>query len=331
MGKNQSLSLLTISLLFASYLFAIEPVKKPITGYNDYTNSTSSPSSLRQMNNTTQYARFLNNSKWFVVWSTWEGYQSRYIFCNGDTVINGNTYQKVFLKYIKIPNHLTDRYVEYDHEILYTLLREDVEHRKVYRMSSANIESLLYDFSLNIGDKLPTNTAYVLSSIDSIDTSSGKHKRFTFSGSTNKLIYWYEGIGNPADPFAGYTTLSSSSEYTQLFCMYQNDSTIYENCRLADVNCADYIRLQTALPKVGDVPEMIYPNPTSGKLWIVSGTLSVYSVNISDALGRVMQVVSGSRGNPITEFDLSGYSNGIYFCTLHTASGSRVCKVLKRQ
>lgn len=331
MCKNQSLSLLTISLLFASYLLATEPVKKPITEYNDYTNNISSPLSIRQKNNKTQYTRFLNNSKWFVVWSTWEGYQSRYIFCNGDTAINGNTYQKVFLKYIKIPNHWAYPYVEYDHEILYTLLREDVETKKVYRMSSANYESLLYDFSLNIGDKLPSNVSYTLSGIDSIETSSGKHKRFTFQNDNGKQVYWYEGIGNPADPFASYSTLSSSSEYTQLYCMYQNDSTIYENCRLADVNCADYIRLQTALPKVGDVPEMIYPNPTSGKVRIVSGTMSVYSVNISDALGRVVQVVSGSRENPITEFDLSGYSNGIYFCTLHTASGSRVYKVLKRR
>ncbi|HET7733960.1 MAG TPA: hypothetical protein VFK73_08995, partial [Paludibacter sp.] len=307
MNKNQSLNLLAISLLFAGHLLATEPVKKFETGYNGYTNNTSSPSSVRQKNNSTNYLPFLNNSKWFVVWSTWEGYQSRYVFCNGDSVVNGNTYQKVYLKFIKIPNHWVYPYVEYDHEFIYTLLREDVENRKVYRMSSANQESLLYDFSLNIGDTLPSNTTYTLSGIDSIDTSSGKHKRFTFSSSNDKLIYWYEGIGNPANPFSNYSTLSSSSSYTQLYCMYQNDSTIYENCRLVDVNCADYVRLQTALPEVGDAPELIYPNPTSGKVRIVTGSMPVHSVSISDALGRVVQVVSGSNESPVTEFSLLGY------------------------
>ena len=314
--KNQS------HILLAILLFLIGSMTSVVAAQNQ---------KVVHQNSVAGYARFLNNSKWFVVWSTWEGYQSRYCFCNGDTVVDGNTYQKVFLKYIKIPNHLAYIFVEYDHEILYALLREDVENKKVYRMSSANYESLLYDFSLNIGDKLPSNAAYTLTDIDSIDTSSGKHKRFTFHNDNGKQVYWYEGIGNPADPFASYSTLSSTSSYTQLFCMYQNDSTVYENCRLTDVDCADYVRLQTALPAVKDAPEMVYPNPTTGKVQIVAGSKPVYSVDVSDALCRVVMVVKGRYTAPITEFDLSGYCGGIYFCTLHTASGSSVFKVLKKE
>jgi hypothetical protein len=160
---------------------------------------------------------------------------------------------------------------------------------------------------------------------------SGKHKRFTFTKTNGIQAYWYEGIGNPADPFVSGSTLSNQYEYTQLFCMYQNDSTVYENCRLTDVDCADYVRLQTALPSVKDAPEMVYPNPTKGKVQIVTGSKPVYSVDVSDALGRVVMVVKGSYTAPITEFDLSDYCGGIYFCTLHTASGSSVFKVLKKE
>jgi len=315
MMKYQSRILLAMLLFLTSYLFSAELIQKQEVILNNSTN---------------QYPRFLNNSKWFVVWSTFEGYQSRYLYCNGDTIINGSSYQKIFLKYLKIPNHLAYPYVEYEHEVLYNLLREDIESKKVYRMSSANYESLLYDFSLNIGDKLPSNASYTLSGIDSIETNSGKHKRFTFQNDNGKQVYWYEGIGNPADPFASYSTLSSTSEYTQLYCMYQNDSTIYQNCRLSDVDCADYVRLQTAFPAIMDVPEMIYPNPTRGKVQIVASPSPVYSVSISDALGRIVKVMTGSYETSITEFDLSGFSNGIYFCKLCTGSGCSVYKVLKK-
>jgi len=330
MRKCQTLALLAISVFFNGHLFAIDTTKKPETSEN-ITNFTSNPSLVRQKNNTANYYPFLNNSKWFIVNSTWEGYKGIYSFCNGDTVINGNIYQKIYRKYIEIPNHWVYPYAKYNEVFLHTLLREDIENKKVYSLSSVNKEDLLYDFSLNIGDKMPMDTTYQVSQIDSIDTRSGKHKRFTFNNRNGRQIFWYEGIGNPANTFDSFSRLSTSSEYVQLFCMYQNDSTIYENCRLVDVNCADYMRLQTALPEVGGEPEMIYPNPTNGKVRIATGMMPVHSVSISDALGRVVQVVSGSYDTPVTEFDLSGYLSGIYFCTLENATGRRVYKVLKRE
>lgn len=318
--KYQSLILLTMLLFLTSYLFSAEPIQTQEVILNNYT---------------TQYPRFLNNSKWFVVWSTWEGKQNKYYITQEDTLIGGHIYHTVRYKFIKLPKVLNYPYVTYD--TIYTdafltkFIREDPENKKVYILSGSLKETVLYDFSLNIGDHMSENTSFMLTNIDSIDTSSGKHKRFTFTNINGIQVYWYEGIGNPADPFVSGSTLSNQYEYTQLFCMYQNDSTIYQNCRLADVNCADFAQMQTALPKVGDTPEMIYPNPTTGKVQVVSGTMPVYSVSISDALGRVVKVVTGSYETPITEFDLSGYSNGIYFCALHTASGSRVYKVLKKE
>lgn len=86
--KNQSHILLAILLFLAGSMTSV------VVAQNQ---------KVVHQNSVAGYARFLNNSKWFVVWSTWEGYQSRYCFCNGDTVVDGNTYQKVFLKYIKIP------------------------------------------------------------------------------------------------------------------------------------------------------------------------------------------------------------------------------------
>lgn len=340
MIKNPSLTLLVISVLFAGYLLAADlPERMQVFKYvsNDIlesvdqnTNCTSSPSFVRQKENTGQYSRFLNNSKWFVVNSTWEGYQGIYGFCNGDSVVNGNVYQKIYRKYIEIPNHWVYPHVPYNKEFLFALLREDIVSRKVYRLISVNKESLLYDFSLNIGDKMHMDTTYQITQIDSIDTRSGKHKRFTFNNRNGRQILWYEGIGNPANTFDSFSRLSTTSEYVQLFCMYQNDSIIYENCRLTEVDCGDFLRQQTALPEVGDQPEMIYPNPTNGKVRITTGTMPVRSVSISDALGRVVQVVSGSYDSPVTEFDLSGYGEGIYFCTLESATGRRVYKVLKK-
>lgn len=97
------------------------------------------------------------------------------------------------------------------------------------------------------------------------------------------------------------------------------------------MDCADYVRLQTALTEIGGKAETIYPNPTNGRVQIAVQNQVVYALTISDALGRVIKQLNSNNHNPLTELNLTELPNGIYFCSFYTASGSKAHKLVKKE
>ena len=75
------------------------------------------------------------------------------------------------------------------------------------------------------------------------------------------------------------------------------------------------------LPKV-----TIYPNPTSGQLFISSENNQIKSVSIFSVLGKkVKEIVASS----ITSIDVSNLSKGIYFIKISSSEGNVVKKFIK--
>lgn len=84
-----------------------------------------------------------------------------------------------------------------------------------------------------------------------------------------------------------------------------------------------------------DAPEtsseniMIYPNPTSGKVSVKTGTLSHHStIKIYDMLGH--QLLSKKTESCNTDIDLSGFSNGIYYVKLINNNQTTSFKLIKQ-
>lgn len=79
------------------------------------------------------------------------------------------------------------------------LIRNDTSTKKVYTIGP---DSLLYDFSLNVGDSVKLkycSSGKVITTIDSVLVGTGYRKRFIFYNG-NQMI---EGIGHVGDP-TGY-------------------------------------------------------------------------------------------------------------------------------
>jgi len=70
----------------------------------------------------------------------------------------------------------------------------------------------------------------------------------------------------------------------------------------------------------------VYPNPTTGELYIQSSKFKVQSVEVYDVYGRKCHV---SRVTCHENIDISNLSNGIYFVKVHTEDGVVVKKVIK--
>jgi len=70
----------------------------------------------------------------------------------------------------------------------------------------------------------------------------------------------------------------------------------------------------------------IYPNPTSGQLFISSENNSIHTVSIFSVLGKRIQKTTASS---ITSIDVSNLSKGIYFIEISSSEGNVVKKFMK--
>lgn len=76
----------------------------------------------------------------------------------------------------------------------------------------------------------------------------------------------------------------------------------------------------------------LYPNPTSGRVMVESdapvGKISMY---LTDTKGNLLKTITSDSADqyPVT-FDLSGYSNGLYFLKFVSGQDSRVWKIIKK-
>ena len=74
---------------------------------------------------------------------------------------------------------------------------------------------------------------------------------------------------------------------------------------------------------------VLFPNPTSGSLFVELGSFEAERVMLIDLSGRVLEnrVIQNTR----LEFNLSPYANGMYFVRLEGTGGNAVYKVMKEE
>ena len=223
------------------------------------------------------------------------------IYTNGDTVIGGETYTKLYrvgqqVKYKNSPTNCPpgcNQLYEYYNDGLVGLFRNDSANKKVYfRYPNDFEEQLFYDFDLVIGDTLPETIngfpeSNFVVGIDSVQVKGAYHKRFqiaSYNSGNTPYVYLIEGVGSD------FGLLSLITEYPEhdygfmLQCLRVNDSVVFQN--------TGECKLITGVESVSvDQKISIYPNPTSNKfqLEVPKGILPAV-VRITDALGKLIAV-----------------------------------------
>lgn len=171
------------------------------------------------------YHKLLNNSEWFQAMIFGFGIPTGYYwyYQDIDTIVNSTTYSKIHDTYFG-----SDFY-----------LREDTLTKKVYILTSDTTESILYDFSMNVGDSLslvgigniPNNKIVKVALIDTISTGQGDRRRFKLciylNSTTSDTFYVVEGVGSINDPMLLYNWVQDPVHLT--VCSYQNQVSIFHN------------------------------------------------------------------------------------------------------
>jgi len=74
----------------------------------------------------------------------------------------------------------------------------------------------------------------------------------------------------------------------------------------------------------------VYPNPTTGELYIQSSKFKVQSVEVYDVYGRKQKSRKAEEQKGKWNMDISDLPNGIYFVKIYTEDGVVVKKVVKQ-
>ena len=295
----------------------------------NFCNVTTQINSVRTLTPSSYYP-LLYKPKWITVFHTWfEGTEVCTIEDIGDTILNNVTYT--------IIKGTPSSYPGLQNTGIYTyngikIWREDTITRRIYQKSSnGGPDSLLYDFSLNIGDPFPGAPFLTLTNIDTVLTGVGYKRRFIFSNPNDSII-WVEGIGNIAHPLDPFTWFAYPG-FT-LICSYQNDTMVYDAGSLYNFNCTT---LTTAMNEHQPFPQplSVYPNPFNNSLTILINLMQEEQVDIDvfDALGNKISSVAENKFITAGKNELKYQNNfpaGIYLIKLSTGGKNyfqKICKI----
>ena len=278
---------------------------------------------------------FEGNPTWRMEWTNGANYPclelNDYIYyLNGDSVIGNLVYKKVFERRYKKYHWLSPPPAyncegSYYNDFFRMLIRQD--SLKMYVRDSDGIDTLLYDFDLQVGDTLPiTYNLYmddiVVTGIDSLLVGSSYRKVFEipdYNPDGNNLI---EGIGFTTgllDPF-------DCPEFpTVLKCFVQNDTTYYPYY-------GDPCDMTVGIPKLTANEEMTYyPNPVIDKLVVnLNPSASIEYVTCTRSDGQQVKIEFEQSDPQKIVIDFSDKNNGIYILHLYAKDAFiKAVKVLK--
>jgi hypothetical protein len=173
----------------------------------------------------------VDSVRWIVVYdlveSPWDDDVRWEYYALGDTLVDGLDYKKIYLRYLET-KHAGPPFNAISPYHLAALMREDTTTRQVFCIPlqfdyfyqtecPVGQESMLYDFSLSVGDTVNTCTATELFSIEEIGVTNFQNiqtKYFQFSINSSR---YYEGIGSDFGLFEFMFTPVKSSNLWQVY------------------------------------------------------------------------------------------------------------------
>lgn len=257
------------------------------------------------------YIPMLNNTSWNIAVSTPElGLHYKWIEQGVDVIIGSFTYKK----YIDVDNKT---------EIL---AREDIATKRVYRRIN-NVDVLLYDFSLEVGDTvtLGNGKSYKVYQTGKYIVNGGLTKVLGLYDPTNPNAPsegWVEGIGGGKHPFIHYYELDVESVRTfytyDVACCYKNN-VLFSSYELRNgwprTTCPDN-KLSTENYNLANQKFTIYPNPfsTEAKL-ILNDSFANVSLEIYTLLGEKVRQIENLNSNEVI-IKKENLVDGIYLFVL---------------
>lgn len=251
-------------------------------------------------------------------------------YINGDSLVNNLSYKKLFSRgQFTVSSNIETCFQNGSFNYLEALIRQEGE--KIYTWDSeTQLDKLMYDFTLSIGDTIPPGFTsfengyyneifpldegpFIVTNIDSIYLYDNYYKRFYFSSQLFEEAYYIEGIGHTLGfvwPFWQANFGAELIDYRILgdFSLYHFQGN--ETCDFSvSINENEEIKFNFE----------IYPNPVVDKLQlkgIENGSLK--SISIYSISGKLITNLS-----PQEIIDVSTLTSGMYLLEIESVDGYR--------
>lgn len=186
-------------------------------------------------------------------------------------------------------------------------LRENaVEGKLWFTQADSNVEYLIMDMSLQIGDTFEIKPG-LWSQVDSIYYLDEKKviQFDLFSSRWNEPIRFIEGAG-PNNNFS----VTYDFDWFYMTCKYDHDILDYVNQNSLFIGCMPD---PTGVKEKFDLKNEItfYPNPCSGTLNINISNFNMTKISIIDLYGRVLNQIYLQNASSL--INLNDLTNGVYF------------------
>jgi hypothetical protein len=247
----------------------------------------------------------------------------KFIINGEDTSINGKIYKKVYLFYDTVFNINTALYIggirEENKKIYY--IGDSVRRGKPFIFS--NQETLLFDFSISIGDTLPTSQStacnfdypFQVTGIDTVMIGNKLRKVFKFYPPE---VEWVEGIGSIEGQFTGLlcAVLPIPIKWSygnNLICFKQNDTIVYFNNQFPECMPLNVPAKSAIIENI-----IISPNPATNYLTLKVDNFQLlpFTFQLYDMQGRLQ--LTGKTGNTQTEINVATLPRGLYVLKIIT-------------
>jgi hypothetical protein len=225
----------------------------------------------------------------------------------GDTVINGISYNKVYYSTYSKQYNVPIKVVKQGYCFA---IRQDIPNKKVYRtlvVNNTTIDTLLYDFDLNVGDTVPETytTSHVIApqtveAIDSIIFHGRQYKRLKLKYAIGFGAALIEGVGSPnglIEPHFGF---------------FEAGPVLKDFCNSDHSDCSVPLALKIEEVDHSDLLMNAYPNPFSDETTLNFTTEQpMRKAVLYNILGKEIQIFNcTSKQLVIQKGELK---NGIYF------------------
>lgn len=261
-------------------------------------------------------------SKHNPVWKQTDKYynsiynSSRCFSLHGDTLINDNLFQKLYIVGDTMYNDTIKTYRG--------AIRD--EAGKIFIIYyDRELPSLLFDFTAKEGDTIWLKSVYlcrdferyteyvVVNSINSIEINGNIHRVFNVTDGFHD-DNWIEGIGNDGEIFSPLTILTDDGFWGSEIACFKRDEKIYYPDSTS--NCFRYTDIVEITSE--ENPFLVYPNPTGSFVMIKSDSFNrIVKVNLVNLCGSIVDTYNpGSE--PEVKISLGKFSSGTYIIEITT-------------
>lgn len=237
---------------------------------------------------------------------------------DGDTVILGTTYNKVYYAGCSYPNPWTT--VMDPYEFKYGI-RQDTTTKRVYAyLEDTGVDTLLYTYGLNVGDTLIQTytsphsfypgTTFTVTYVSSITLNGCSYRKTQFDGSMFDAAL-IEGVGSPHGLFE------------QTIGFFEAGWELSNFCR-SDMGgfCSTTLSVENGVVLTED---LYYQNPIENELTIWSSGSKISSIRLYDVYGKLIKAKDFQQSGERATMDVSDLPPGLYFAS---TSKSKAIKII---